>query len=142
MTADETGYRLLLTGNWIEKMKLRIKGNSIRLRLLQSEMQKFAEQGRISDETRFGSSILRYSLSASKSIEAIEARFADNEILVLIPDQAARTWVESEQVGFEVEQPVAGGESLSIVIEKDFVCIDRPDDPDRDDAFPNPNKNC
>ena len=123
-------------------MKLRIKGNSIRLRLLQSEMQKFAEQGRISDETCFGTSVLRYSLSASNSVEAIEAKFAENEILVLIPDHAARTWAASEQVGFDVEQPVAGGESLAIVIEKDFVCLDRPDDPDRDDAFPNPNKNC
>ena len=105
-------------------------------------MQKFADQGLISDETSFGTSVLRYSLSASDSVGTIEAKFADNEIIVLIPDQAARTWVESAQVGFEVEQPTAGGESLAIVIEKDFVCIDRPDDPDRDDAFPNPNKNC
>jgi len=50
-------------------MKLRIKGNSIRLRLLKSEVEKFAEDGRISDETSFGKNAFRYTLAMSKDAE-------------------------------------------------------------------------
>ena len=35
-------------------MKLRIKGNSIRLRLLRSEVERFTANGKISEEVRFG----------------------------------------------------------------------------------------
>jgi len=123
-------------------MKLRIKGNSIRLRLLKSEVEKFAEHGYISDEVRFGTGTLRYSVRMSGSADAIKGTFADNEIVVVIPEKAAIDWAANESVGFEVEQPIAANESLTIVIEKDFVCLDRPDDPDRADAYPNPNMEC
>ena len=123
-------------------MKLRIKGNSIRLRLLRSEVDRFAAERKISEELGFGASALRYSLQMSPEAESIEARFANNEIEVLIPEAAARAWATNGDVGFETQQAIGNGETLTIVIEKDFVCIDRPDDPDRDDAFPNPNSTC
>ena len=123
-------------------MKLRIKGNSIRLRLLRSEVETFSDAGMISEEVCFGANALRYSLRMSDDSESIRARFANNEIEVLIPRSAAREWTENEEVGFESEQAVGDGEVLTIVVEKDFVCIDRPNDPDRADAFPNPNITC
>jgi len=123
-------------------MKLRIKGNSIRLRLLRSEVENFAETGRIFDEVRFGANALRYSIVMSSEAESIVAKLVDNEITVFIPEKAARDWTASEQVGFEVEQSIGDDDTLSIVIEKDFVCLDRPDDPDRKDAYPNPNVIC
>jgi hypothetical protein len=123
-------------------MKLRIKGNSIRLRLLKSEVEKFAEQGYISDEVRFGDGTLKYSVRMSDSADVIKGIFAENEIVVVIPEKAARDWAGTESVGFEAEQPIAANESLTIVIEKDFVCMDRLDDPDRADAYPNPNIEC
>jgi hypothetical protein len=45
-------------------------------------------------------------------------------------------------VGFEIEQEIGPDKALTIIVEKDFVCIDRPEDPDRDDAYPNPNVIC
>jgi hypothetical protein len=123
-------------------MKLRIKGNSIRLRLLRSEVQKFAEAGRISDKVSFGTNGLRYTLEMSGDVDSILARYATGEISVLIPEQAARDWTTSEDVGFEIEHPLGDGELLSIIIEKDFACLDRPEDPDLADAFPNPNLVC
>ena len=123
-------------------MKLRIKGNSIRLRLLRSEVEQFAADGRISDETSFGANALRYTLAMSKDAESILGRFDDNEIAVFIPEQAAKEWASNDKVGFEIEQPTGANGSLTIIIEKDFVCIDRPDDPDREDAYPNPNLVC
>lgn len=123
-------------------MKLRIKGNSIRLRLLRSEVDRFAAEGRISDELRFGTNALRYSLLMSDEAESIYSRFENNEITVFIPARAARNWTTGEMVGFETVQAIDGGEGLTILVEKDFVCVDRPEDPDRADAFPNPNVVC
>ena len=122
-------------------MKLRIKGNSIRLRLLRSEVERFSADGRISDVLQFGASELRYSLVNSNDADAIRARFDGNDIAVDVPAAIAKDWAEGDAVGIEAEQPLDEG-SLSILVEKDFECIDRPDDPDRDDAFPNPQLTC
>ena len=123
-------------------MKLRIKGNSIRLRLLRSEVEQFAADGRISDETSFGTTVLRYTLAMSKDAESIVGQFENNEIVVFIPEQAAKEWTTSDNVGFEIEQLAGANGTLTITIEKDFVCVDRPNDPDREDAYPNPNVTC
>jgi hypothetical protein len=126
-------------------MKLRITNNSIRLRLLRSEVERFAKAGQISDEIEFGtdrSSYLRYSLVTSPEAESISARFRGNEISIVVPRTIAKRWTSSDDVGFENEQPIGSGESLKILVEKDFECIDRPDDPDRADAYPNPKAPC
>lgn len=126
-------------------MKLRIKSNSIRLRLLRSEVERFASAGQISEEIEFGtdrSSYLRYSLVTSPEADAVSARFRGNEISIVVPVAIAKNWASSDEVGFESEQSIGSGESLKILVEKDFECVDRPDDPDRDDAFPNPNSEC
>jgi hypothetical protein len=123
-------------------MKLRIKGNSIRLRLLKSEVEKFAADGLISDATSFGPNSLRYTLAMSKDAEAIIGKLDGSEITVFIPEQAARDWTTNDNVGFETEQALGPTESLTIIVEKDFVCVDRLNDPDREDAYPNPNVTC
>jgi hypothetical protein len=126
-------------------MKLRIKGNSIRLRLLRSEVERFATAGQISETVEFGpgaSSFFRYTLRMSPEAEITSAEFRGNEIAIVVPETFAREWANGTDVGFEVAQPIGNGETLSILVEKDFVCIDRPDDPDRADAYPNPNVVC
>ena len=119
-------------------MKLRIKGNSIRLRLLRSEVERLAVEGRISDEIRFGGHSLQYTLAASSEADSTHATFENNQISVIVPENRATQWATGDEVGIESEQPIGDGETLSILIEKDFVCIGRPDDPDREDAFPTP----
>ena len=121
-------------------MKLRIKGNSLRFRLLQSEVEKLAATGSISEEIQFGSDFesLRYTLCISKETHEIAARFSGREIIVTLPERTADEWTTSDRVEIEFEQRVVDGESLNILIEKDFVCIGRTDDPDNADAFPNP----
>ncbi len=123
-------------------MKLRVKGNSIRLRLLRSEVERFAADRLIMDEVRFGANSLRYTLAMSQEATSVFAKFDNGEITVSIPEADARRWADGNDVGFEVEQPLAADESLTITVEKDFVCLDRPDDPDRADAYPNPNLSC
>ena len=126
-------------------MKLRIKGNSIRLRLLRSEVEHFAAAGQISETLEFGpgpSNFLRYTLLVSPEAKTTAAQLRGNEIVIAVPELLARNWTTSEMVGFDTEQSIGNGETLSILVEKDFACLDRPDDPDLADAFPNPNLEC
>lgn len=138
-------------------MKIRIKGNSLRLRLLRGEVSQLGEFGRVTETIQFGAlpqEKLTYSLEVSRDAKTINAQFADNQITVTIPESAARHWVETEQVALENNQPVENGiqngemqndapqNVLKILIEKDFVCLDRKDDPENADAFPHPTGKC
>jgi len=129
-------------------MKLRIRGNSLRLRLMRGEVERFGETGRVTETIRFGVSPreqLTYSLEASSDAKAIGAHFADNQITVTIPDTMARNWVDSDLITLDSNQPLetdAPESVLKILIEKDFVCLDRKDDPDNADAFPHPTGKC
>lgn len=124
-------------------MKLRIKGNSIRLRLLRSEVEMFSSAGQISETIEFGrSAFLRYTLVVSPEADRVAAHFRGNEIAIIVPETIARDWTSSNEVGFDAEQALADGDSLTILVEKDFACVDRPDDPDRTDAYENPNAEC
>jgi len=65
---------------------------------------------------------------------AVKASFSEGRLLVSIPEEMARHWMETDQVGIEAEQPYPGGESLHLLIEKDFPCKDRPEE-DKSDTF-------
>ncbi|HVF30430.1 MAG TPA: hypothetical protein VNA22_05640 [Pyrinomonadaceae bacterium] len=119
-------------------MKLRIKGNSIRLRLLKSEVDRFAAEGRVTEQTSFGANSLKYTLAVSPDAERVYAEFDDGEICVYVPESQAHAWAIGDEVGFEAEQLIGDGLILSLLVEKDFVCVGRPDDPDRHDAFTAP----
>ena len=122
-------------------MKLRIKGNTLRLRLLKSEIERLAHADVVTDEIRFGvdtDQALKYSIAASDGVEVVTAQFSDNQILILIPESDALDWTTTDRVGIEATQDVGGNTELYILLEKDFECTSRPDDPDRADAFPNP----
>jgi hypothetical protein len=126
-------------------MKLRIKGNSIRLRLLRSEVERLCSAGVISEEVRFGTGTdqaLRYSIASSDGVDEVTAQFSDNQILVLLPESLAMEWTTGDGVGIEATIDIGNDANLSILIEKDFECTGRPDDPDRADAFPNPLLQC
>lgn len=119
-------------------MKLRIRGSSIRLRLSQSEVARMAESGRVDDAVAFGpAQRLSYSLLAA-DVPATSATIEGTRIVVSIPREQARVWTTSEQVGIEARQDVGGGETLSILVEKDFACLTPRADEDDRDAFSNP----
>lgn len=130
-------------------MKLRIRGNSIRLRLLRGEVEQFGKTGRVEETVSFGAAAhLTYVLEFDRQARNITAHFAGEQITVKVPDQVARDWVESDEISLEAEQLIEsektdGGENvLTILIEKDFVCLERADDPDNLDAFPHPTGRC
>lgn len=122
-------------------MKLRIKGNSIRLRLTQDEVACFGRQGAVRDSISFdpsGRDALIYSLEICSSCLAPEADFSGNNIRVKVPEKIAREWVGTGLVGFDNRAQPSGNTSLDILVEKDFQCLHKRPNEDESDNFPNP----
>jgi hypothetical protein len=122
-------------------MKLRIRGNSIRLRLGRSEVARLATDGIIEEFTQFGpgSQRFRYTVHATFLEPSVTARFADGWLVVWIPATELHKWAHGDEVGIEASQRIDdNGEELRILIEKDFVCIDGDSGESQEDAFPNP----
>ncbi len=119
-------------------MKLRIKGNSIRLRLTQAEVQQIFQNQPVKEETVFSSGpALTYALYVKQGHETT-ANFSENELSVIISEDTARQWAGSDEVSIRGEQKIADGQSLKILIEKDFQCL-KPREGDEDaDTFPHP----
>jgi hypothetical protein len=126
-------------------MKLRIRGNTLRLRLSRGEVNELAERGEVRDGIAFGpesSARLGYAIVASTEATVTSARLAGGSVEVLVPRALARDWATNETVGFEADQAIGPGLSLHILVEKDFACLTPRKGEDEGDAFPNPNETC
>ncbi|HEY8520792.1 MAG TPA: hypothetical protein VIN61_11980 [Gammaproteobacteria bacterium] len=119
-------------------MKLRVRGNSIRLRLTKSEVERLATAGVAEDAVRFAPQAeLRYRVEVVPD-GPLAARYADSSVTVLVPRQALERWLDPQEVSMRGEQALGGGEMLKILVEKDFAClVPRPDEP-VEDLFENP----
>ena len=119
-------------------MKLRIKGDSLRLRLSQGEMRALAERGAVEDEVSFpGGAALKYRLRVDEKNDAISASYASNIIDILVPRTLSDRWCGTDLVTLSASQPVGGGE-LRLVLEKDWACLAPREGEDESDNFPHP----
>jgi hypothetical protein len=118
-------------------VKLRIKGNSIRIRLGRSEVQNLAKDGAVEQFTTFGNdNWFGYAIRASADATGVTATFIGQRIVVCAPANVIREWAATDQVGIHVLQATGYGE-LAIHIEKDSDCIEVSDPPSQEDeAFP------
>jgi hypothetical protein len=125
-------------------MKLRIKGDSLRLRLTQAEVSELEAHGVVADCIRFGGGAqLFYRLTRDRHAQAISAGYSDGVIDVRVPDQAALKWCRSaEEVTLSGAQPAAADAELRLVVEKDFACLTAREGEDESDNFPNPRQSC
>jgi hypothetical protein len=122
-------------------MKLRIKGNSIRMRLGQSEVHRLARSGIVEEHTILGPSkhqSFTYAVCASPEALNVIANFADRRMVVRVPTSMIHQWATTDQVGIHALQRTGSDDGLSILIEKDFECFDAPSGESQEDAFPNP----
>lgn len=119
-------------------MKLRIKGDSLRLRLSQGEMRTLAERGEVEDRISFpGGAALRYRLRSDENATVISASYALNLIDILVPRPLAERWSTTDLVTLSASQPLAAGE-LRLVLEKDWACLAPREGEDESDNFPHP----
>ena len=122
-------------------MKLRIHGNSIRLRLSQADVAAFAESGRAEAYLEFpDGSRLTYTLAATDAVLEPEARFEDHCITVYVPKARADAWVNSDAVAI-TDRPVGDTSGPEIIVEKDFACLHKRAGEGDADTFPNPSAN-
>lgn len=121
-------------------MKLRIKGDSIRLRLTRDELSRFAGTNRVEEILHFpGGRRLHYALEASDDVDHLTARLANDVLTLMMPVSWLKTWSDTDRVGFEAVEPLESGGQLHLLVEKDFECLHkRPDD---ENAFPHPMAN-
>ena len=122
-------------------MKLRIKGNSLRLRVSRSEMNRFSMGQTIQETIQFGpdpDARLTYALEWNAAINQTTGKYDSHTITVQIPSELARSWVESDLVGLSGSTDLGSAGTLEILVEKDFACLDQ-SDADNEDTFPNSN---
>jgi hypothetical protein len=129
-------------------MKLRIRGNTLRLRLKRSEAAQIASGQSIVEQTCFPDSVLTYRLDVADDGK-FSASFNDGNLTICLPKSEVAQWEQTDQVSIVAEQKLGKSDALSILIEKDFRCIapghHRPGEDDAD-TFPHPDaelgRNC
>ena len=126
-------------------MKIRIRDNSIRLRLEWIEVDLMRDKGVVSSHTSFpGGRQFTYRIESSPASVNPAALFSDNTITVRLPETIVLAWATTEQVSIHGEQVLDDGEKLTILVEKDFACLAPRVGEDESNMFEHPEKgsNC
>lgn len=121
-------------------MKIRMKDQSLRLRLSQSEVHQLHERGIVKRSIQFGpkpEQILTYGVEASSS-NSVTALFEDHHILVSIPSDVVQKWATSDQVSIKELLNITSDQTLLVLVEKDFKCLTVRPDENESDLFPHP----
>jgi hypothetical protein len=121
-------------------MKLRIRGDSMRLRLKRSEVDRLAAGTSIVEKTHFPGAVLTYRLDVSEN-SGISATFDNSSLVISLPKPKVLDWASSDEVSLHAEQDLSGSGALSLLIEKDFKCLEpghHRDCEDDEDTYPHP----
>lgn len=116
-------------------MKIRIKDNSVRIRLTQSEVNALYQDGNISSRTEFLEQAFVYAVERA-DVPELSVEFVENKITLKIPANLLEQMYSTDVVGFE---GLTG--KVNLLLEKDFVCLDNTFE-DQSDNYPNPNMKC
>jgi hypothetical protein len=120
-------------------VKLRMKGDSLRLRLTRAEVQQLAQTGSVEERVHISAQgVLVYRIRGVPPQAALGATFDNGVIEIQVPEHTAREWCESELVTLDAVQR-HGAVDLRIVVEKDFACLAPRSDEDESDNFRHPN---
>lgn len=120
-------------------MKIRIKDNSIRLRLTQAEVGSVRDHGVVTSATTFPDGrMFQYELESSPACVSPAAIFSDNTITIRVPESDVLAWAVSSQVSICGQQALSDGDALAILVEKDFACLAPRAGEDESEMYPNP----
>ncbi len=120
-------------------MKLRVRDNSIRLRLTQAEVELVRTDGLVRGRVPLaGSNNFDYVLESSPATVKSEAHISNNVLTVRVPEAEILSWSDSDEVSISATQLVDGGDELTILVEKDFACLAPREDEDETDMYPHP----
>jgi Family of unknown function (DUF7009) len=120
-------------------VKLRLRDNSIRLRLTQSEVATLRRDGIVAARTGFPDGrALGYAVESSPASVAPAAFLSNGVITVRLPESSVLPWAASEQVSIAGEQRLDDGSLLQVLVEKDFACLAPREGEDESDLYPHP----
>jgi len=122
-------------------MKLRIRGNSLRVRVSRSDVARLLAGDRLEETIRFTpepEAKFTYALQQEQYLSRPTVQYTENTVVILIPTDQANAWGTTGQVGIAENISLGNLGSLGLLIEKDFACLDRNEE-DNEDTFPNPN---
>lgn len=115
-------------------MKIRINDNNIRLRLSQSEVERFHKTGSCTNQINFpNGTTLTYKLAEGTDTKVSYDR---DTMTIVLCEQEVEAWAGTDQVGIRAEVPMQNG-SVGILVEKDFQCLTNQSE-DQTDLYPNP----
>jgi hypothetical protein len=118
-------------------MKLRLRQNSVRLRLTRSEVQRLAEGQAIEESVAFAPAAatnLRYLVRSAEGLPGGIASFQAGCVAVELPASQVTSWATGTEEGIYFD--TAWG--LKVAVEKDFKCLDPRTEEDESDAFDHP----
>ena|SRR5438270_8559449 len=121
-------------------MKLRIQGNSLRLRVSRSELAHFQAGGRVEETIRFAEAPeakLTYALESAVQLSPVRVRYGFHEVTIILSQDQARVWAGESEVGVYSNLDIGSAGWLDVIVEKDFACLDRRDEQNQD-TFANP----
>ncbi len=120
-------------------MKLRVRDNSIRLRLTRSEVDLVRTDGLVRGRVPFaGRNSFDYILESSPATVKPEAHISNNVLTVRSPETEILSWANSNEVSISASQILDGADQLSILVEKDFACLAPREGEDESDMYPHP----
>lgn len=108
-------------------MKLRCSGDQIRIRMRKSDVEALERDGQLTETIalpeggHFG-----FSIRLDKLAGQISLRQDGFLLSVSLPENQARQWINSEEVGMEAALPTANQGLLQVAVEKDFPCQHQP----------------
>ena len=116
-------------------MKLRINGNSLRLRLTPEEVSELCENGKAEDICKIGDYQWIYSIVAYDN-DQLSVNMINGQVQVNIPKCFTKGWYKNDIVAFEHTDH----NDLFILIEKDFKCLQPRTHEQEHHLYPNPAK--
>ena len=118
-------------------MKLRVKGNSLRLRVSRSELARFLDGERVEETihfTRSPEASLTYALESAVQSAPVRVQYESQIVKVILSEDQAAIWGAECKVGVYSTLDIGAAGSLAVIVEKDFACLDRSDE-ENSDAF-------
>jgi hypothetical protein len=118
-------------------MKLRLRGNSIRLRLNREDVDRLA-LGNILEEQVFFPGSNRFCYCLEPSANGAAAHFDGSSIRITVPLTAISEWAASREIGLYFDFQT-GEQPLKVAIEKDLECLHDTGEEPETLAFPRTN---
>ena len=120
-------------------MKLRIRGDSIRLRLTKSDVATLLEKGAVSESMHMSPDVaFEYRLTSDRAVADARVSLTGRVLEVQLPRAQVNAWAKSKEVGIETRQKNGSDSGLLVLVEKDFPCLTARPNEDDSDAFNRP----